>query len=520
MLVVGHRVHAVEGMGDVDEAALAPDLGDGLGQRHAARDLLLDEEADHLALAGGLDLLADDDLDAEALGLLARLERAGDLVVIGDGDRAQALLARGRQQHLDRRGAVAAVVRVHVQVDVDERAVAQAPAHGRVAAPVVAPRRDARVDLLQLARHATPGQPGAHGRARLAERRAQRGVAHDPPERRRERVGVAHLEQEAALLVAGHLLVGGQPAGHRNDARADGPQHQARRRDGALGGRYQDVGAGQQIGLGPPSRLGEAHAPAQLLAQRGARRGPACAEDRRLPFQRRVHAPQRAHEEAQGGTLLLVDEGDPDGAAVRRRGALERVGARQHDAVVAGEEAAHEVARGGEARQPRVEAPEDELDDLARDLRGDDALGRRVERPDVQRSRVAQRGARDARRERLVDVADVQHVLFEQRLDRARGVDRHRRPRAPRQRRQRLPDGQHPRLSPGAEQRVAAGAHGPAALAHELLGSGRRDDEHPVSPGGQLGRHASHVLVDLVGGLPWVRRHVGDGEWAGHRLQR
>ena len=60
-------------------------------------------------------------------GLPAGLQRAGDLVVVGDRDRAEALLARGRQQHLDRRGAVAGVVGVHVQVDVDQRSLRQPP---------------------------------------------------------------------------------------------------------------------------------------------------------------------------------------------------------------------------------------------------------------------------------------------------------------------------------------------------------------------------------------------------------
>ena len=59
------------------------------------------------------------------------LERAGDLVVVGDGDRAEPLAARGREQHLDRRRAVVRVVGVHVQVDVDELAPGEPPADRR-----------------------------------------------------------------------------------------------------------------------------------------------------------------------------------------------------------------------------------------------------------------------------------------------------------------------------------------------------------------------------------------------------
>ena len=58
---VRDRVHAVEGVGEIDEPALRPDRGDRVGEGQAARDLLAQEEADHLALAVGLDLLAGDD---------------------------------------------------------------------------------------------------------------------------------------------------------------------------------------------------------------------------------------------------------------------------------------------------------------------------------------------------------------------------------------------------------------------------------------------------------------------------
>ena len=75
---------------------------------------------------------------------------------------------------------------------------------------------------------------------------------------------------------------------------------------------------------------------------------------------------------------------------------------------------------------PRVEPPEEHLDEPARDLRREHPLGRRVERADVQRARVAQRGGRRTRRERLVHVDEVERRVVEQRLDRARHVDRHR----------------------------------------------------------------------------------------------
>ena len=140
VLVVGHGVHPVERVRHVHEPALALDLGDRLLERQPARDLLLDEQADHLALVGGLDLLGDDHLDP--VRPLARLERAGDLVVVGHRDRAEAARLGGLEQLVDRRRAVVRVVRVHVQVDGDQLALRRA-ACARPACPSVSWRRAA-----------------------------------------------------------------------------------------------------------------------------------------------------------------------------------------------------------------------------------------------------------------------------------------------------------------------------------------------------------------------------------------
>jgi hypothetical protein len=187
----------------------------------------------------------------------------------------------------------------------------------------------------------------------------------------------------------------------------------------------------------------------------------------RAPVERRVEAAQAAQEQPQRGALLLVGERDRHRRAGRLHRARDRVGAGADHLVVAGEEAREQVAGGLVARQPGVEAAEHELDDLARDLRRDDPLRRRVERADVQGARVAQRDARDARRERLVHVADVERGALEQVLDGARDVDRHRGAGAPGQRRQRLADREHAGLAVVAEQ--VARAHRAAALADELV---------------------------------------------------
>ena len=91
---VGDRVHPVEGVGKVDEPALFADRGDRLAEAEPARDLVLEEEADHLALAVRLHLLAGDDDELAARRVVGCLERAAEDVVVGDRDRAEALAPR------------------------------------------------------------------------------------------------------------------------------------------------------------------------------------------------------------------------------------------------------------------------------------------------------------------------------------------------------------------------------------------------------------------------------------------
>ena len=64
--------------------------------------------------------------------------------MVGDRDRAEALFAGGREEHLDGRGAVARVVGVHVQVDVDQRPCRQAASQHLLALGGVPARPRAR----------------------------------------------------------------------------------------------------------------------------------------------------------------------------------------------------------------------------------------------------------------------------------------------------------------------------------------------------------------------------------------
>src|SRR5207244_2412153 len=106
-------------MRQVDEPVLLLDRGDRVRERESARDLLREEETDHLALAVGLDLLARDHGQRAAARALDRLERAAEAVVIGHRDRAETLGLRMVDELVDLYGAVVRPARVHVQVRED-----------------------------------------------------------------------------------------------------------------------------------------------------------------------------------------------------------------------------------------------------------------------------------------------------------------------------------------------------------------------------------------------------------------
>ena len=112
-------MHAVERVRHVDEAALGADRGDGVAEGHAPRDLLAQEEPDHLALVRGLDLLARDDDQPAAAGSLDGLLRAAEDVVVGDRDRAEPLGFGVVEELVDVDRAVVRPARVQVEVGDD-----------------------------------------------------------------------------------------------------------------------------------------------------------------------------------------------------------------------------------------------------------------------------------------------------------------------------------------------------------------------------------------------------------------
>ena len=136
-------------------------------------DPLVQEQPDHLALAG-LHLLTHDHRDRLPPG--RRLQRARDLVVVGDRDRAQPL----RDAVVDQRLRVGWRSRgsggVHVQVDVDQRPLA----HGRGGPStrrVVAARHQPRIDAPRARRPRGPANRALRSSRRARACVAQRGLA-------------------------------------------------------------------------------------------------------------------------------------------------------------------------------------------------------------------------------------------------------------------------------------------------------------------------------------------------------
>ena len=287
-------------------------------------------------------------------------------------------------------------------------------------------------------------------------------------------------------------------------------------------GRHRDVGAGEELRLGPVGGAAEAHSLTHRARERNSgleRLHP--RPHRRPPWQILRQLPQRAQEQAQRRALLLEAEQDLH-FAVGRGLPVHHVGARRDHRIVAREEAGQQVARDSEAGGAPVEAAEQQLHEAARELGGEHALGRRMEGPNVERARVAQRGRRGTRRERLVHVHEVERGQLEELLDRARHVQRQRHvhglPRG--RKRQALAHGDHLR-APGLGEHRFGVLRQPLdrlpALADQLTRVRRRDHHHPVPTSTELVRDALHVGIHLMMLLPGVRGYLGDGEALGER---
>ena len=339
-----------------------------------ARDLLLDEEPDHLALVGRLHLLGHDHLDPAVGARPSRAPRARPRPRCGRSRRSRrARLLGGLEQRVHRGRAVVRVVGVHVQVHVDE--VAPRSRLRTAALPFGcggARRRPRRGPRTRRRPGSTPARR-ARRRSGSRSRSASAGVATQPLELRRQRHRVARLEQQPELALVEHLLVLGEARGHRHGAPGQRAQQQ-------LGGGAVPVEAatamvGARRGAAPPSRR---------RGRRSARGRAAGAERRRRPAPPDRAARRSPASRARSGSLRSARRnsrsaprsssaentisGGPS-AALRAAG---QVGAGPDHPVGAGEEALHHVARGGEAGGAPVEAPEQPLHERTRHLGRDE----------------------------------------------------------------------------------------------------------------------------------------------------
>ena len=324
----------VERMRDVDEAALFPNRGDGVGERNPPRDLAFEKEADHLALLVGLHLLAlDHDQVAAARGV-GGLERAAEDVVVGDGDRAEAF-SLGVVDELG--GVDRAVERprgVHVQVGDDPRAGRRAGRpRGVRRRRRPQPRRAVELALrrprslaLRLRRAGAPARAARSASSsanRAAAAAASSGCSSTPGGRRDRAAGGLRLEQHAREAL--------DCRARRSPARSA-----ARARDGAVAGRAQ-------VDARRPGRAGS----------RGGRSAASSAAGR-LPARQLAQHPHHA----AGDGALVRSQLDDDQLSLGRGREQRRIEARRDHPVVAGEALRGRVARRARRARQRVEAPE------------------------------------------------------------------------------------------------------------------------------------------------------------------
>src|SRR5579884_18130 len=200
-------MHAVERVREVDEAALRADRGNGVSERHATLDLLAQEEPDHLALIRRLDLLPGNDEQPAATGALDRLESTPEDVVVGDRDRAEALLLSVVEELLDADRAVVRPARMEVEIGDDPVALFEWRPR-RVAA---AARGDSLVDLLHPVGE-DPGRLRARRREALPSAPREEGFVLDHPSRLGGReLGLFGTSGRGSDRDAGRLRFGDEP---------------------------------------------------------------------------------------------------------------------------------------------------------------------------------------------------------------------------------------------------------------------------------------------------------------------
>ena len=326
---------------------------------------------------------ADDHLDADSAAF-ARASSAPEISLWSVTAIApRPCVAGGRQQHLDRRGAVVRVVGVHVQVDVDQRA--RRPAARRTSGSPVGRRGGAR----RPRRRPPRSSSATRAQSQLARAaRARRAAA--PAQRRRRAIRRSSWAASVSTSPGSNSRPRSPsrraPPRRRRGATATGtaPAPSARTSSPGAGATpceaaTSDVGGGEHRVLGRSCSRQNVHAVAQRASSDGRRR----ARGRRT---RSPPSPARsAAGAARAGTAAAprAPPGRRRRSAAGRRRPRARRGRRRR-------RAAGPVARPGRWRciSSRVASkvavrasrrPKNELDEAPRDLGGEHALGRRVE---------------------------------------------------------------------------------------------------------------------------------------------
>jgi len=413
----GHRVETVERMGHIDDAALLLDGRDGVGERHPRRDGALEEEADHLALRG-FHLLADDDAHAIAVAELTRLETAGDGVVIGDGDDVETDLARALQDVLHGRDAVLAVVRMHVEVAEDLALPAAAAPCG---AP---PPRDLVVELLVLIDDPSPVEARGRAHARSREPLARLRLAHHRAQGGGQRRGVADRDEQPLVTVADRLPMS------RDVARDDRRPRRHRFKEDEAGGLRTERGCAEDVGIPQNLLHGVARQAAVEGHALGERAGDAVAEPALLSVVAAdvkfellghiVETAERAKQQAQSLTSRLAGgehHANRSGTTRRARPQRADVHAGRDDPVGAGELARSGVTDRRATGDGDVQRVEQALLARARHQVLDEPLVLAEERGHERTGGVPQGRPAHRRRERLVEVQDIEVVGLEEDVD-------------------------------------------------------------------------------------------------------
>ena len=444
-------------------------------KRETARDLPLQEQPDHLALIVRLHLLAGNDDEVALAGVVGGLEGAAEDVVVGDGDRAEALRL-GVVDELRR--VDAAVVRprgVHVQVGDDPRTVFE-----RLPCPFA----------------------GCGGGCRPTRRSA--------PARAATAANVCSSDSARALAPSRSRSASSSARRAVAAAASSGCRSTPRGRTIA-----QPAAAASRVTLRRPSTPGTKIAAvfriaARLAPSRSVRMCTRPARSRGIagrPISERVRSRTTSQpgqlaqhaDDAAGHDPLVRTQLDDDRLVLPSRREQRRVDARGEDAVVAGEPLLRRRANVVRQGDQRVEAREQLLALRARRRVAEAILGR--EGGDGERVRVAQREVGERRQPGIEAVDDVVAPLGEGLAQVRLHADGHAELR-PARHGHRRPERDHlGRLA--VLQRPPPG--------EQVGGPGRgRQHRHGMADGPEGRGHPGHMVVHVVRLRPRERRHQAD----------